>query len=821
MEHLVHVIVEIGSVLNLDVTLHRIVDGAMELTGARYGALGIRASDGTLASFIRAGIDDDTARRLGDLPVGDGVRVDDLSAHPRAIRLHAHDPPMHALLGIPITVRAADFGSLYLADDRPGRVFSGFEESAVQALATAAAAAIDNARLFERERESSKWTKASREITTALLSGDPQTGPLQLIVNLALDLADAEQAILLVPREPGLPADEVDTLVVAATAGRYSSEVIGQQVPMAGSTTGGVARRGLPLITGSFQYPIEGFTDVGERSAIVMPLTADDTVLGVIAVARHPQQPPFGNDYLDLVSDFAAHAAIALALAAGREHALNQELAQADTVDDALHAAVEELRRLWRARRVLAVTFPTRSSSTQTADGAPQVVSVGEPAQWIDLPSHTRQMLSSLRDGELLTPNTTKAGTAGIALQHPEGVLVVRIDLAEQRSFTLEDQTLLTVLAGRLGQGLQRVYQVDQQRETALALQHAILGPAHLPGGFAVRYQAASRPLQVGGDWYDVVDLEDGRIALVVGDCVGHDLAAATVMGQVRSACRALLLGDPSPSAALTGMDRFAARLPGAQCTTAVCAVLNPETGELVYSSAGHPPPIIVYADGATRMLDDAHTIALGVRPDWSRPEAHLIMPPRATLVLYTDGLVERRRIPLEHGISQVAALVRDGLASTLDDLANQIMSGLAPSGGYQDDVALLLYRHPAPLDLKFPAHASHLAPTRTALRSWLTRAQVRPDQTMKVLIAAGEAVANAIEHGHRHCPEGIISLGATVLADQVQLTITDTGSWEPPQPATEPPRGRGITLMRRLMQEVSINSDTAGTTVHLSARIT
>ena len=821
MEHLVHVIVEIGSVLNLDVTLHRIVDAAMELTGARYGALGIRASDGTLASFIRAGIDDDTARRLGDLPVGDGVRVDDLSAHPRAIRLHAHDPPMHALLGIPITVRAADFGSLYLADDRPGRVFSGFEESAVRALATAAAAAIDNARLFERERESSKWTKASREITTALLSGDPQTGPLQLIVNLALDLADAEQAILLVPREPGLPADKVDTLVVAATAGRYSSEVIGQQVPMAGSTTGGVARRGLPLITGSFQYPIEGFTDVGERSAIVMPLTADDTVIGVIAVARHPQQPPFGNDYLDLVSDFAAHAAIALALAAGREHALNQELAQADTVDDALHAAVEELRRLWRARRVLAVTFPTRSSSTQTAYGAPQVVSVGEPAQWIDLPSHTRQMLSSLRDGELLTPNTTKAGTAGIALQHPEGVLVVRIDLAEQRSFTLEDQTLLTVLAGRLGQGLQRVYQVDQQRETALALQHAILGPAHLPGGFAVRYQAASRPLQVGGDWYDVVDLEDGRIALVVGDCVGHDLAAATVMGQVRSACRALLLGDPSPSAALTGMDRFAARLPGAQCTTAVCAVLNPETGELVYSSAGHPPPIIVYADGATRMLDDAHTIALGVRPDWSRPEAHLIMPPRATLVLYTDGLVERRRIPLEHGISQVAALVRDGLASTLDDLANQIMSGLAPSGGYQDDVALLLYRHPAPLDLKFPAHASHLAPTRTALRSWLTRAQVRPDQTMKVLIAAGEAVANAIEHGHRHCPEGIISLGATVLADQVQLTITDTGSWEPPQPATEPPRGRGITLMRRLMHEVSINSDTAGTTVHLSARIT
>src|SRR6201995_4821274 len=285
MEYLVQVIVEIGSVLNLDATLHRIVDAAMRLTGARYGALGIRAHDGTLASFIHVGIDDDTARRFGDLPVGDGVRVDDLSAQPQAIGLHAHDTPLLAFLGLPNTVRAAVFGNLYLADDRPDQVFSDFQESAVRALATAAAAAIDNARLFERERESAKWTKASREITTALLSGDPQTGPLQLIVNLALELADAEQAILLVPRDPDPPVDDIETLVVAATAGRYASEVIGRQVPMDGSTTGGVARRGLPLITDSFQYPIEGFTDVGERSAIVMPLIADGAVLGVIAVA--------------------------------------------------------------------------------------------------------------------------------------------------------------------------------------------------------------------------------------------------------------------------------------------------------------------------------------------------------------------------------------------------------------------------------------------------------------------------------------------------------------------------------------------------------
>ncbi len=821
MEQLVQVIVEIGSNLDLDVTLHRIVKAAIDLTGARYGALGIHGPDGAMASFIHAGIDDDTAWRLGDLPVGEGLRIEDLSAHPRSSGLTEHHPRLRALLGIPIAVRAAHFGNLYLADDRPGRAFSDSEEGAVRALASAAAVAIDNARLFERERESAKWMKASREITTALLSGDPQTGPLQLIVNRALELAGAEQAILLVPSEPDLPADDVDTLVVAATAGRYASEVIGRQVPMGGSTTGGVARRGIPLITDSFQYPIEGFTDVGERSAIVMPLIADDAVLGVIAVARNPQQPPFGNDYLQLVSDFARHAAIALALTAGREHALNQQLARTDNVDDAVQAAAEELRRLWRARRVLAVTFPARGSSTGFAPGPPKLVSVGESAHWDDLPPPTQELLSSLRDGGPLIPHITEPGSAGIALQHPEGVLVVWIDLTEQRLFTLEDQTLLTVLAGRLGQALHRVYQVDQQRETALALQHAILGPARLPHGFAVRYQAASRPLQVGGDWYDIVDLEDGRIALIVGDCVGHGLAAATIMGQLRSACRALLLDHPSPRAALAGLDRFAARLPGAECTTAVCAVLNCATGELVYSSAGHLPPILVHPDGTTQNLEDGHTIPLGLRPDRARPEARIFIPARATLLLYTDGLVERRRSSLNDGIARVSALVQDGRARTLEDLANQIMSRLAPSGGYQDDVVLLLYRHPAPLEMNFPAAVSQIDRIRAVVRSWLSRCGVDPNQAYDVLIAAGEAVANAIEHGHRHSPQGMVKLRATALVDKLQLTITDTGSWKPPQPSIDSRRGRGIALMRALMQDVAIQSDTAGTTVHLSVRIT
>jgi GAF domain-containing protein len=200
--------------------------------------------------------------------------------------------------------------------------------------------------------------KASREITAELLSAGPAERPLQLIADRALELTDAEQAILLVPTEADLPVDEVDTLVVGATAGRYTSQVIGQRIPVEGSTTGAVVRSGTPLITNSFRYAIEGFTDVGERSAIVMPLRADDTVVGAITVARSAQQPPFDDDYLELVSDFAQHAAIALALATGREHARELAiLADRERIAHDLHDHV--IQKLFAAGLDVQRNWPT------------------------------------------------------------------------------------------------------------------------------------------------------------------------------------------------------------------------------------------------------------------------------------------------------------------------------------------------------------------------------------------------------------------------------------------------------------------------------
>jgi anti-sigma regulatory factor (Ser/Thr protein kinase) len=228
-----------------------------------------------------------------------------------------------------------------------------------------------------------------------------------------------------------------------------------------------------------------------------------------------------------------------------------------------------------------------------------------------------------------------------------------------------------------------------------------------------------------------------------------------------------------------------------------------------------------VHADGTTVQLEDGHGLPLALRSDEPRPEARAVMPPRATLLLYTDGLVERRNRSIDDGISRAANFVQEGHSQTLDEVADHLMSGLEPGGGYSDDVAMLLYRQPAPLAMKFAADVNHLAGSRTALRSWLTQAGVEPDQILDVLIATGEAVANAIEHGHRDRPEGTVSLHATALVDQLRVTVTDTGAWKTPRTVPDTSRGRGISLIRGLMEDFTIHPGDAGTTVHMYARIT
>ncbi|GAA2410767.1 SpoIIE family protein phosphatase [Streptomyces glaucosporus] len=498
--------------------------------------------------------------------------------------------------------------------------------------------------------------------------------------------------------------------------------------------------------------------------------------------------------------------------------ALGVRLSEASTLPEALRSALEELCRLWQARRALAVTWGEdgRAEPVASVPGEESVPGEGE-----ELSGPVREAVGALRGRTPLQPVATEDPPGlGVTLEHPGGPLALWIESVPHRPFISEDHTLLAVLGGHLGQALQRIHTFEQQRETALALQRAILGPVDLPDGFAVRYEPAARPLEVGGDWYDTVELPDGRIGIVVGDCVGRGLQAATVMGQLRSACRALLLESPEPARVLSALDRFAALVPGAACATVFCGVLDPETGRLAYSSAGHPPGILTHPDGTTELLDRGRSVPLAVRPDRSRPEAACTMPPTATLLLYTDGLVERRRRPLSDGIHRAAAAARQGLNSALEDLAGDIMTGMEPPSGYDDDVAVLLYRHPRPLEVSFPADSAQLAPVRRSLRTWLDRLDISPRTVQEVLVAVGEACANAIEHGHRHTPGRTVRLTASATTDDLHLTVADTGRWRTPQPEANPHRGRGLALIRALTNRVTIVPGDTGTTVDMHVRI-
>jgi two-component system, NarL family, sensor histidine kinase DevS len=376
-EILLRVIVDIASDLDLDATLKRIVTGAMELTGARFGALGVRGPDDTLISFVHAGIDEVAVNTIGHHPVGKGVlglllsrsgslRLDDLTAHPAAVGFPEHHPSMDALLAVPIIIRQNVFGSLYLTEPTSRAAFSDADETAVRELASAAAVAIDNARLFDRVRSTAQWTEASRMITTALLSAVDLHARLQLIAVRACELTEAEQAIVLVPSEADLPVDEVDILVVSTAVGLYADEVLGQWVPVEGSTTGAVFRSGTPVITAAFGHPPQAFTDAGRRPAIVMPLRSEHTVLGVIAVARNSDQPPFDAEHLDLMSDFADHAAMALTLASALEHARYLTvLADRERIGHDLHDQV--IQRLFAAGLDLQGTI-ARSRSSEITD---------------------------------------------------------------------------------------------------------------------------------------------------------------------------------------------------------------------------------------------------------------------------------------------------------------------------------------------------------------------------------------------------------------------------------------------------------------------
>ncbi|MEV5874781.1 SpoIIE family protein phosphatase [Streptomyces sp. NPDC052101] len=236
-----------------------------------------------------------------------------------------------------------------------------------------------------------------------------------------------------------------------------------------------------------------------------------------------------------------------------------------------------------------------------------------------------------------------------------------------------------------------------REREVALALQKAML-PARRQVGHqhaAVRYRPAVGALNVCGDWYDLVDLVGGhRICVAVGDVVGHGLEAAGVMGQLRSALSAASLVAAGPSEALNVLGRYAHVVDGAESATAVTTFIDFDRHTITYSSAGHPPPVLVRPDGRMEFLDQATDPPLDARPDpVPRPEASTTYDEGATLVLYTDGLIERRGEDIDAGLARLADSLGRHREEDPESLADAVLLELLPPGGATDDTALVIVR--------------------------------------------------------------------------------------------------------------------------------
>jgi PAS domain S-box-containing protein len=279
-------------------------------------------------------------------------------------------------------------------------------------------------------------------------------------------------------------------------------------------------------------------------------------------------------------------------------------------------------------------------------------------------------------------------------------VFAVRIDIGARDRLVV---VLRDVTERRDSEARERAA-LAEQAQVAVTLQRAILGPGILPEGFAVRYEPAT--LQVGGDWYDVVNLADGRFGVVVGDVVGQGLDAAAIMGQLRSAARALLLEDHGPARVVSSLDGFAALLPGARCTTIFCAIIDPERATVDYSSAGHLPAIVVDPDGGHTLLDRALSPPLAVVRTAIRTEATAILPVGSSMLLYTDGLVERRGEILDTGLDRAIRALTNYRDFSPEDTITHTLRDLIGSGHDDDDVALLLYRQASAMspEISLPA---------------------------------------------------------------------------------------------------------------------
>ncbi|HSD25130.1 MAG TPA: SpoIIE family protein phosphatase [Solirubrobacterales bacterium] len=400
-----------------------------------------------------------------------------------------------------------------------------------------------------------------------------------------------------------------------------------------------------------------------------------------------------------------------------------------------------------------------------------------------------------------------------------EVIGVLHVGSLVRREFNERDIELLQLVANRVALSIERSRLMVQGR-IAATLQRSLL-PRQLPQvpglRMAARYLPAADESAVGGDWYDVIDLGGQSLGFMIGDVAGHGMAAATYMGQLRSAIRAYALDTEGPGEVITKLAEFSERM-HSRMATVIYATLNLTTWEARIARAGHPYPLLIRSDGSAEFLSDAGGPPIGTVGGQSYDEQALTLDPGETLLLYTDGLIERRGQQLSDG---EAALTEVAISAPDEpELKCQaIISALTKDATIADDIAILAVQtvglHDL-LEVKMPASPAQLMTSRHLIRRWVEANNGSDDDCAAFAIAVSEACANSIEHAYGPKDE-TIDVRASLVNGDATVTISDHGKWREPRGGN---RGRGIPIMREFMDEVSVEPSEQGTTVRLTRRL-
>ncbi len=391
---------------------------------------------------------------------------------------------------------------------------------------------------------------------------------------------------------------------------------------------------------------------------------------------------------------------------------------------------------------------------------------------------------------------------------------------ASSPALAMEHHSFAEDLARRAAIAVENARLFARQRTVAETLQHSLLPERmpEIPGlGTAALYLPGGPDVEVGGDWYDVIQLPGGHVGLAMGDVVGRGERAAALMGLVRNAARAYAVEGRSPAKVIESLNRLLLDAGADHMATMFYGVLDAASGVLTFTNAGHPPPLLAEPGREPTFVEGIQGLPIGALATARYAENRCELSPGSTLLLYTDGLVETRTMPLEVGLGHLRDAVREGPRG-LDALcAHVVRRGLGDRPG-QDDVAVLavqllpLGKH---LQLRLPSDPAVLGPLRAILRRWLAQEGAGPQECHELLTACGEAATNAIRHAGT--PPGSHFILEATHNGCVEIRIRDHGYWRQPRAGVG---GRGIDIIGAYVDDLDIERTSSGTEVRLRRRL-